>query len=47
MLTPITHPLLDKAGVVPDEGVTDLGGAFVKAASQRFHAREPSLRTLA
>ncbi|MES2291508.1 MAG: catalase [Pseudomonadota bacterium] len=40
-------PLLDKAGVVPDDGVTALDGAFVKAASQRFYAREPSLRTLA
>ncbi len=40
-------PLLDRAGVVPDEGVTGLGGDFVKAASQRFYAREPALRTLA
>ncbi len=41
------QPLLDKAGVVPDEGVTGLDGGFVKAAAQRFYAREPSLRTLA
>jgi catalase len=41
------HPLLNKAGVEPDEGVTGLDGAFIKAASQRFYAREPSLRTLA
>ena len=41
------QPLLDKAGVVPDDGVTGLDGAFVKAASQRFYAREPSLRLLA
>jgi catalase len=40
-------PLLDKAGVAPDEGVTGLDGGFVKAAAQRFYAREPSLRTLA
>ena len=40
-------PLLDKAGVVPDDGVTALDAKFVKAASQRFYAREPSLRTLA
>jgi len=40
-------PLLDKAGVVPDEGVTDLGASFVKAAAQRFYEREPTLRTLA
>ncbi len=41
------QPLLDKAGVVADEGVTGLGDAFIKAASQRFYAREPGLRTLA
>jgi catalase len=40
-------PLLDKAGIVPDEGVTGLDGAFVEAACQRFYAREPGLRTLA
>jgi len=39
--------LLDKAGVAKDEGVTDLGGAFVKAAAKRFYAREPKVRTLA
>ena len=42
-----TKPLLEKAGVVPDDGVTGLDGAFVKAASQRFYDREPSVRTLA
>ncbi|WP_070152821.1 catalase [Sphingobium phenoxybenzoativorans] len=41
------QPLLNKAGVEPDEGVTGLDGAFVKAAAQRFYAREPSLRMLA
>ncbi|WP_171745491.1 catalase [Sphingomonas sp. AP4-R1] len=41
------RPLLDKAGIVPDDGVTGLDGAFVKAAGRRFYAREPSLRTLA
>ena len=41
------QPLLDKAGVVPDEGVTDLSSAFVEAAAKRFFAREPSVRTLA
>ena len=40
-------PLLDKAGVEPDEGVTDLGAAFVKAAATRFYDREPKIRTLA
>jgi catalase len=40
-------PLLDKAGVQADEGVTALDGEFVKAAARRFYGREPSLRTLA
>jgi catalase len=40
-------PLLDKAGVVPDAGITGLDSAFINAASQRFYDREPSLRTLA
>ncbi|WP_199554192.1 catalase [Sandaracinobacteroides hominis] len=40
-------PLLDKAGVEPDEGVTGLDAAFVEAAAQRFYAREPKVRTLA
>jgi len=39
--------LLDKAGVVADEGVTGLDKAFVKAAATRFWAREASLRDLA
>ena len=40
------QPLLDKAGVMPDEGVLGLddAAAFVKAASQRFFAREPKVR---
>jgi catalase len=40
-------PLLDKAGVESDEGVTDLGDAFVKAAAKRFYEREPKVRMLA
>ncbi|MCM8732078.1 catalase [Hephaestia sp. GCM10023244] len=44
---PDARPLLDKAGVKPDAGVTDLGDAFVKAATKRFWDREPSVRTLA
>ena len=40
-------PLLDKANVVPDDGVTGLGADFIKAAKTRFYDREPSLRTLA
>ena len=39
-------PLLDKAGVEPDEGVTDLNG-FVNAAKKRYWDREPKVRTLA
>lgn len=39
-------PLLDKAGVEPDAGVTDLGG-FVEAAKKRYWDREPNVRTLA
>jgi catalase len=39
-------PLLDKAGVEPDEGVTDLQ-AFVEAAKRRYWDREASVRTLA
>jgi len=40
-------PLLVKAGVVPDAGITGLDSEFVSAASQRFYDREPSVRTLA
>ncbi|WP_242095844.1 MULTISPECIES: catalase [unclassified Sphingomonas] len=40
------QPLLDKAGVEPDEGVTDLDG-FVEAAKKRYWDREPKVRTLA
>jgi catalase len=40
-------PLLDKAGVKADDGVTDLGKAFVTAAGKRYYDREPSLRDLA
>lgn len=39
-------PLLDKAGVEPDEGITDLSG-FVEAAKKRYWDREASVRTLA
>ncbi len=41
------QPLLDKAGVVKDEGVMELGNGFVAAASKRYFDREPSVRTLA
>ena len=39
-------PLLDKAGVEPDDGVTELA-KFVEAAKKRYWDREPSVRTLA
>ncbi|QND54399.1 catalase (plasmid) [Phyllobacterium sp. 628] len=42
-----SKPLLDKAGVTPDEGVTDVTKGFVEAATKRYWAREPSVRTLA
>lgn len=41
-----SKPLLDKAGVEPDAGVTDLE-RFVDAAKQRYWDREPKVRTLA
>lgn len=40
------RPLLDRAGVEPDEGVTDLAG-LAKAATRRYWAREPDVRDLA
>lgn len=39
-------PLLDKAGVEPDEGVVALAN-FVEAAKKRYWDREPNVRTLA
>ena len=40
-------PLLEKAGVVPDAGVTELGQAFTANAAKRFFVREPGVRNLA
>ena len=40
-------PLLDKAGVIADEGVVGLGHPFITAAAKRFYAREPGVRKLA
>ena len=48
--TPEAQPLLDKAGVVPDAGVVDLGkGAdgFMAPARTRQWDREPKVRMLA
>lgn len=39
-------PLLDKAGVTPDEGITSLDSSFISAAARRFPARESSVRIL-
>jgi catalase len=40
-------PLLEKAGIVPGDGVTALDASFVKAAAKRFYDREPGVRALA
>ena len=40
-------PLLEKAGVEPDAGVTDAGADFIGAAKHRFYDREPKVRMLA
>jgi catalase len=45
--TEAAKPLLDKAGVEPDEGVVGLGADFLAAAAKRFWDREPKVRTLA
>jgi catalase len=45
--TPEAQPLLDKAGVVPDEGVVPLDKDFTAAAAKRYWAREPGVRMLA
>ena len=41
------QPLLDKANVEKDEGVTGLGKDFIAAASTRHFDREPKVRNLA
>ncbi len=45
--TDAAKPLLDKAGVEKDGGVTGLDKAFLTAAGKRFFDREPKVRTLA
>ncbi len=40
------QPLLDKAGVEPDEGVMGLDDGFVTAAAKRYWNREPGVRML-
>ena len=44
---PEADPLLQKAGVVRDDGVTGLDRQFVNAAGKRHFDREPKVRTLA
>jgi len=44
--SPEAQPLLDKAGVAPDEGVVGLDDGFTEAAALRFWDREPTLRML-
>jgi catalase len=41
------QPLLDKAGVAHDSGVTGLGDDFLAAAAKRFWDREAKIRPLA
>jgi catalase len=38
--SPGAQPLLDRAGVAPGEGITDLGEDFLEAASVRHYQRE-------
>lgn len=40
-------PLLQKAGITEDEGITAPDKTFIKQAARRFFAREASVRTLA
>jgi catalase len=40
-------PLLDKAGIVNDSGISGLDRKFIVAAGKRFFDREPKVRTLA
>jgi catalase len=40
------QPLLDKAGVEPDDGVMGLDDGFIAAAAKRFWDREPGVRML-
>jgi len=44
---PGARALLNRAGVEPDAGVTDLSSKFTKAAAKRFYDREPKVRDLA
>jgi catalase len=45
--TEAAKPLLDKAGVKPDDGVVALDDGFIAAAAKRYWDREPGVRMLA
>jgi catalase len=45
--SPGAQALLDRAGVVADDGVTGLGADFLMAATTRFYDRESGVRLLA
>jgi catalase len=45
--TEASKPLIDKAGVEPDDGVAVFGGGFLAAAAKRYWDREPKVRLLA
>jgi catalase len=45
--TEASKPLIDKAGVEPDDGVAVFGGGFLAAAAKRYWEREPKVRLLA
>jgi catalase len=40
------QPLVDKAGITVDDGVTGLGDAFIAAARKRFFDRESKVRMM-
>jgi catalase len=42
-----SKPILDRAGIEPDEGVMILEEGFVEAAARRYWEREPKVRMLA
>ncbi|RSU50942.1 catalase [Sphingomonas sp. S-NIH.Pt15_0812] len=46
-MTEATKPLLEKAGVEPDDGVVDVDHDFLEAAAKRFYKRESDVRLLA
>ncbi|MDQ0322079.1 catalase [Pararhizobium capsulatum DSM 1112] len=41
-----SKPLLDKAGIEPDDGVVSLTNRFIEAAAKRYWDREPNVRML-